>query len=266
MGAYIEVGGLKTWYDEEGSGEPLVLVHGGLSPNETWAPQMPEFAKHFRVLAPERRGHGHTPDVEGPFSYDDMATDTIGFLEAIVGGPAHLVGWSDGGIIGLIVAMRRPDLVGKLVSISANFDTTGVPEEIQSQFLSMQPDSEGLATLRSMYEAASPDGPEHWPVVFAKFIDMVSREPRIASSELERIAAPTLVVAGDDDLVSLEHTIELFRSIPNAELAIVPGTSHFPAMEKADVVNRLILDFIENDPSPTMMPIRRAARSLTPAE
>lgn len=162
--------------------------------------------------------------------------------------------------------MRRPDLVGKLVSISANFDTTGVPEEIQSQFLSMQPDSEGLATLRSMYEAASPDGPEHWPVVFAKFIDMVSREPRIPSSELKRIAAPTLVVAGDDDLVSLEHTIELFRSIPDAELAIVPGTSHFPAMEKADVVNRLILDFIENDPSPTMMPIRRAAQRLTPAE
>lgn len=259
MGSSIEIGELNTWYDEDGSGDPLVLLHGGLWPNESWEPQMPEFAKHFRVLAPERRGHGHTPDVEGPFSYDDMATDTIGFLEAIIDRPAHLVGWSDGGIIGLIVAMRRPELVAKLVSISANFDTTGVHEGIHSQFLSMQPDSEGLATLRSMYEAASPDGPEHWPVVFAKFIDMVSREPRIPSSELKRIAAPTLVLAGDDDLVSLEHTIELFRSIPNSELAIVPGTSHFLAMEKADVVNRLILDFIENDPPPTMMPIRRAA-------
>src|SRR6266511_128744 len=156
MGTYIEIGGLKTWYDEDGSGEPLMLLHGGLSPNETWGPQMPEFGKQFRVLAPERRGHGHTPDVDGPFSYDDMATDTIAFLEAVVDGPAHLVGWSDGGIIGLIVAMRRPDLVRKLVAISANFDTTGVPEEIQSQFLSMQPDSEDLAMLRSIYEAASP--------------------------------------------------------------------------------------------------------------
>jgi len=162
MGTYVEIGGLKTWYDEDGSGEPLVLLHGGLSPNETWSPQMPEFGKHFRVLAPERRGHGHTPDVDGPFSYDDMATDTIGFLEAVVEDPAHLVGWSDGGIIGLIVARRRPDLVRKLVAISANFDTTGVPKEIHSQFLSMQPDSEGFARLRSMYEAASPDGPEHW--------------------------------------------------------------------------------------------------------
>jgi len=78
MGTYIEIGGVRTWYDEDGSGEPLVLLHGGLSPNETWGPQMPEFAKHFRVLAPERCGHGHTPDIDGPFSYDDMATDTIG--------------------------------------------------------------------------------------------------------------------------------------------------------------------------------------------
>ncbi len=258
MGTYIEIGGLRTWYDEDGSGEPLVLLHGGLSTNETWGPQMPELGKVFRVLAPERRGHGHTPDVDGPFSYDDMATDTIGFLEAVVAGPAHLVGWSDGGIIGLIVAMRRPDLVRKLVAISANFDTSGVPEEILSHFLSMQPDSEGLASLRSMYEAASPDGPDHWPVVFAKFIEMASREPHIPPSELKRIAAPTLVLAGDDDLMSLEHTIELFASIPNAELAIVPGTSHFLTMEKPDVVNRLILDFIQKDPSPTMMPIRRA--------
>jgi len=154
--------------------------------------------------------------------------------------------------------MRRPDVVRKLVAISANFDTTGVPEEIQSQLLSMQPDSEDLAMLRSMYEAASPDGPEHWPVVFAKSIEMASREPRIPLSELKRIAAPTLVVAGDDDIVSLDQTIELFGSITNAELAIVPGTSHFLTMEKPHVVNRLILDFLQNDPSPTMMPIRRA--------
>ena len=190
-----------------------------------------------------------------------MATDTIGFLEAVVDGPADLVGWSDGGIIGLIIAMRRPDLVRKLVAISANIDMTGVPEEFQSQFFSMQLDSEDLTMLRSMYEAASPDGPQHWPVVFAKFVEMTSEGPRIPPAELKRIAAPTLLLAGDDDLVSLEHTIELFGSIPNAELAIVPGTSHFLAMEKPDVVNRLILDFIQNDPSPTMMPIRRADTS-----
>ena len=258
MGTYVDIGGLKTWYDEDGSGEPLVLLHGGISPNETWGPQLSELAKHFRVLAPERRGHGRTPDVEGPLSYSDMADDTIGFLELVAGGPAHLVGWSDGGIVGLIVAMRRPELVRKLVPISANFDTTGVPEQIQAHFLSTPPDSESLAGLRSLYEAASPDGPEHWPVVFAKFIEMVQHEPQMTPSELQGIAAPTLVVAGDDDLVSLEHTVELYRSIPNAELAVVPGTSHFLLAEKPELLNRLILDFLRNEPPPTMMPLRRA--------
>jgi pimeloyl-ACP methyl ester carboxylesterase len=109
-----------------------------------------------------------------------------------------------------------------------------------------------------MYEATSPDGAEHWPVVVAKFLEMAAREPHIPSSELGQIEAPTLVLAADDDLVSLEHTIELFSSIPKAELAIVPGTSHFVTVEKPHVVNRLILDFLQKDPSPTMMPLRRA--------
>lgn len=258
MGTFVDIGGLKTWYDEEGSGEPLVLLHGGLSPNETWGAQMPEFAAHFRVLAVERRGHGRTRDVDGPLTYDDMTADMIGFLDAVVDGPAHLVGWSDGGIIGLMIAMRRPDLVRTLVPISANFDTTGVPEQIMAHFSAMDPNGEGLAMLRSMYEAMSPDGPEHWPVLVRKFVEMVNREPHIPVAELNRIQAHTLILAGDDDMVSLEHTVELFRAIPNAELAIVPGTSHFLAMEKPEIVNRLILDFIEKDPPATMMPVRRA--------
>jgi len=82
MGDYVVIGRLRTWYDEQGAGDPLVLLHGGLSTNESWAAQTPALAEHFRVVAPERRAHGHTPDLEGPLSYDDMATDTIGFLES----------------------------------------------------------------------------------------------------------------------------------------------------------------------------------------
>ena len=90
MGGYLQIGDLKTWYEEQGAGEPLVLLHGGLSTNATWASQMPDFANQFRVIAPERRGHGHTPDVEGSLSFDAMAADTIGFLTELIGGPAHL--------------------------------------------------------------------------------------------------------------------------------------------------------------------------------
>jgi pimeloyl-ACP methyl ester carboxylesterase len=259
MGAYVDIGGVNTWYDEEGSGEPLVLLHGGLSTNETWGAQTPVFAERFRVVAPERRGHGHTADAPGPLTYAAMATDTVGFLDRVIGGPAHLVGWSDGGIVGLMVAIARPDLVRKLVAIGANYDTTGVVPEVEDMFASMDPDAEEMAMFRSLYQMHSPDGPEHWPVVLGKFAEMTQREPHIPVGELARISAPTLVVAGDDDMVSLEHTVALFRAIPNSELAVVPGASHAVAIEKPELLNRIVLDFLEKEPVPTMMPFRRAA-------
>ena len=257
MGGYVQIGDLSTWYDEQGAGEPLVLFHGGLSTNETWAAQIPDFAARFRVVAPERRGHGHTPDGEGPLSYDLMAEDMIGFLETVVGEPAHIVGWSDGGIVGLIVAMARPDLVRKLVAISANFDTSGMVREAIEGMTSTTADSDDLAMFRGSYEAASPDGPEHWPVVFDKFQLMISTQPNITVEQLARIRAPTLVLAGDDDMITVEHSAALFRAIPNSELALVPGTSHALVMEKPDLVNRLVIDFLEKDPVPTYMPFRR---------
>lgn len=112
--------------------------------------------------------------------------------------------------------------------------------------------------LRGLYEAVSPDGPGHWPVVFGKFTQMVSTQPPITAERLGRIGAPTLVIAGDDDLITLEHTALIFRAIPNAELAIVPGTSHCLTMEKPELVNRIVLDFVEKEPVPTFMPLRRA--------
>jgi pimeloyl-ACP methyl ester carboxylesterase len=259
MGEYVDIGGVNTWYDEEGTGEPLVLLHGGLCTNETWASQTPVFAERFRVVAPERRGHGHTADVDGPLTYSAMATDTAGFLDKVVGGPAHLVGWSDGGIVGLMVAIARPDLVRKLVAIGSNYDTAGVAPEVENMFAAMAPDSADMAVLRALYEMHSPDGPEHWPVVFGKFVEMALREPHIPVDQLTQISTPTLVVVGDDDMVSLEHTVALFRAIPNSELAVVPGASHAVGMEKPELLNRIVLDFLENEPVATMLPIRRAA-------
>lgn len=258
MGEYVDVGPLKTWFDSWGSeGPPLVLMHGGMDSNVEWEQHAPVLAEHFRVLAPERRGHGHTPDI-GPITYDLMAEDTIGFLDQMVGGPTDLVGWSDGGIVGLIVAMRRPDLVNKLVAISANFDYRGLAPEAVAQSEGMTADAEGMAYFRSNYEAMSPDGPEHWPVVVEKIVRMFATEPTIDPKDLAAISAPTLVIASDDDIMTLEHTVDLYRAIPNSQLAIVPGTSHALVLEKPDVIDRLILEFLSNEPGPTMIPIRRA--------
>src|SRR6478609_1364231 len=246
MGGYLESGGVTTWYDEQGVGEPLVLLHGGLFTNANWAEQMSDLSVQFRVIAPERRGHGHTPDIEGPLSYDAMAEDTIAFLTALGGAPAHVLGWSDGGIVGLLVAMARPDLIRKLVVIGTNYDVTGVVPEAMEGFASLQADGDDLAKLRTAYDAVSPDGPEHWPVVVAKFKDMVTTQPTISVEQLGGITASTLVVVGDDDIITLEHTASLFRAIPNSELAVVPGTSHFVVMEKPELLNRIVLDFLSS--------------------
>jgi pimeloyl-ACP methyl ester carboxylesterase len=257
-GTYVELPGVRTWYESEGAGDPLLLLHGGLCTNDTWGAQRAAFAARYHLFLPERRGHGHTPDVDGPLSYQAMADDTIAFLETVVGGPAHLVGWSDGGIVALLVALARPDLTRKVVAMGANFlpgpQSCAAPE----MFDHMTPDAPDMAMFRAMYEATSPDGPAHWPIVVDKVVDMIRTQPTLSTDDLGRISAPTLVLVGDDDLTALEHTIALYRAIPGSELAVVPGTSHALPLEKPEQVNQLILDYLANDPVPTLFPIRRA--------
>ncbi|MDI3408288.1 alpha/beta fold hydrolase [Streptomyces cavernicola] len=259
MGDYVELRGVRTWYEEEGAGDPLLLLHGGFCTNETWGAQRAAFAERYRVLLPERRGHGHTPDTPGPLSYQDMADDTVAFLESVVGAPAHLVGWSDGGIVALLVAIARPDLVRKVVAMGANFLPAPESGAAPQIFEHMTPDAPDLAMFREMYEAVSPDGAEHWPVVAAKLIDMFRTQPTVSTEDLARIEAATLVLVGDDDLVTLEHTIALYRAIPDSELAVVPGASHAVPMERPAEVNHLVLDFLGSEPAPTMFSVRRAA-------
>jgi pimeloyl-ACP methyl ester carboxylesterase len=263
MGDYVELPGVRTWYETDGAGDPLLLLHGGLCTNETWQAQRPDLAANFRVLLPERRGHGHTPDVDGPLSYQDMADDTVAFIEKVVGGPAHLVGWSDGGVIALLVAVARPDLVRKVVAIGANFlpsPESGAAPEMLDQ---LAPEAPDLTMFREAYEAVSPDGAAHWPVVVGKLAAMFRTEPNIRTEDLARITAPTLVLVGDDDLMTLEHTIALYRAIPGSQLAVVPGTSHALLMEKPSEVNRIILDFLTKEPVHTMLPLRRSPAAIT---
>jgi pimeloyl-ACP methyl ester carboxylesterase len=122
MATYVQLGAVKTWYDEHDQGDPLVLLHGGLADARFFQPNLPALAEHFHLYTPERRGHGHTPDVEGPITYQLMTDDTIAFLETVVGQPADLVGHSDGAFVAMLVAMQRPELVRRLVMISGGFN------------------------------------------------------------------------------------------------------------------------------------------------
>ncbi len=254
MSQYVEVGGIRTWYEELGEGEPVVLLHpGGAGVDaRAWGPNLPALAERFRVLTPERRAHGRTPDVDGAITFELMADDTIAFLDAVVGEPAHLVGCSDGAIVALLVALRRPDLIRKLVFVAGVFHRDGWEPGV------IDPANTPPAFLERLYGELSPDGPEHYQVVVAKVAKMHLEGPTLAAVDLNRISSRTLVMIGDDDEVRLEHAIELYRSLPESELAIIPGTSHGLLVEKPTLCNTLIMDFLTTDPMQTMAPIRRA--------
>jgi len=234
------------YYEEHGEGESLLLMHGGACTIEIFSELTPELANRYKVILPERRGHGRTADVEGPISYDLMAQDTIAFMEAAGIISAHLVGYSDGAVVGILVAMSRPDLVKKLVPISGGFDVNGLTKEALAFLQSITPET-FPQRLVEMYKQTTPDGPEHFPIVLEKLKGMMLEEPKILRENLSRIAAPTLIMAGDRDMITLEHTIELFRAIPKAQLCIVPGSSHGLVLEKPRLVAQAILDFLADE-------------------
>jgi pimeloyl-ACP methyl ester carboxylesterase len=253
--AIVELSRVRTWYDERGDGEPFVLLHGGAVDARFFDQNKEQLAARFHVLTPDLRGHGHTPDVEGPFTYEALAQDTIEFIETVVGGPAHLAGHSIGAGVALHVALRRPDLVSCLVLVSAAFHHSGqiAVDEIEVDQV--------VAAFGASYAEVSPDGEDHYAVVVRKEIDMDRREPALEKSDLRGVSARTLVIASDDDVITLEHTLALYRGIANAELAVVPGTSHFLTQEKPDLFAAIVIDFVAGDPVIPIAPIRRAQRT-----
>jgi pimeloyl-ACP methyl ester carboxylesterase len=241
--AYVDVNGLRTWHEVSGEGDPVVLLHGAFAGAASWSAQAPALAAAgYKVYVPERRGHAHTPDVEGPLSYDVMADDTVAYLDGVVGGPAHLVGWSDGAVVALLVARHRPDLVDRLVLVGQYYNSSGRVAGGLVEQLSAGGD-QVMGFLRAGYDEVSPDGPEHFPVVFAKTMRMVETEPEIDLASIGTVGAPTLVLQGDRDDVTLEHGAAVATALPRGRLAVLPGTHALP-VESPGVVNALLLWFL----------------------
>ncbi|HUS20904.1 MAG TPA: alpha/beta hydrolase [Aeromicrobium sp.] len=240
---YVTVGGRHVWHEVHGSaGTVVVLLHGGFAGAPSWDAQVPALVEAgFHVYVPERRGHGHTPDVAGPITYAAMAHETIEYLEEIVRTPAHLIGWSDGAVVAMIVAMRRPELVERMVVIGQFYNRDGrLPDSALDRMLHSP---ESTAYLRAAYDPVSPDGPEHFPVVYEKMLAMIDSEPEIALPELRRVTAPTLVLQGDRDEVTLEHGAAVAAALSGGRLAVLPG-SHALPIELPDVVNPLLVTFL----------------------
>ncbi|WP_178379994.1 alpha/beta fold hydrolase [Cryptosporangium aurantiacum] len=249
--SYATVAGLRTYYETHGTGDPVLLLHGGLATADSWAPQIAALSEQYQVIVPERRGHGRTGDVDGRYTYRLMAADTIGFAETLGLASAHVVGWSDGALVGAYVALDRPDLVEKLVLIGQYLDPSGARPELAS----MLDDGDFGEFARPGYDRLSPDGPEHFDVVLAKILRMWREDPGPGLSALPGITAPTLVMQGDDDFVTVEHSAAVARALPEAQLAVVPGTSHGLPMEKPALVNQLLLDFLGGEHPTKLAPL-----------
>lgn len=242
-GAYVDAGGVRTFYETDGEGDPLLLLHGGFVTNTSWSNQRGPLAAAYRVYLPERRAHGRTSDIPGPITYVDMAADTVAFMDAVGVESAHVVGWSDGGNVGLEVALANPERVRKLVLIGAAAHLDGATEE-GKQWVDTVTADDMPPFIRDGYARLSPDGADHFPIVFEKLVTLWRTEPRHAMSELSGIEAPTLVLIGDNDGLTVEHAAAMAKALPNGQLAVVPGADHFLIFTKAALVNRLILDFL----------------------
>jgi pimeloyl-ACP methyl ester carboxylesterase len=243
-GGYVDTGGLRTYYEVSGEGEPLLLLHGGFCPVETFDGLTLRLAEACRVYLPERRGHGRTADVDGPITFENMAEDTVAFMGALGIGSAHLVGWSDGAVVALHVALGHPELVRTLVLIGTPVNLDGMAAEAREMLESDLTPEILPPFLRELYAGVSPDGPEHFDVVFEKLSSTWKVEPSFELSELKQLGMPTLVMLGDRDVVTVEHAAAVQQAIPDAQLAVVPGVDHGFPMLAPELVSRPVITFL----------------------
>ncbi len=243
-GEFFPVNGIRLYFEIFGSGEPLLLLHGGGATIESWFAQIPELAKKFKVIVPDSRGHGRTNDADGPIDFSLMASDFEGLLDHLGIQNSMIVGWSDGGVIGMEMAIRRPDLVRKIVAFGAHARPEGMTSEFKTEVEGFSSET-FPAILSDGYKALSPDGPEHWPVVFGKLKTMWLTLPNYRDSQLQGIRCPVLLLVGEIDIVREEESRRIASLVPKARLKILKGASHYAPVEIPEVVNAEIIGFLE---------------------
>jgi pimeloyl-ACP methyl ester carboxylesterase len=239
-GNYVKSGNVSIYYETFGSGPPVLVLHGGLGSLEDMGCQIKALAASHFVIAPDSRGQGRSTDSDQPLSYSLMADDMSALLSKLGISRTDVVGWSDGGIIGLDLAMRYPERVRRLIAISANYDPSGIPQS---------PTTEAdLPRTPIRYRLQAKD-PAYWPVIYRKVIEMWRTQPNFSLDDLGHIRAPTLIIAGEFDLIKREHTAQLAKAIPESREIIVKGATHAVPTDKPDVVNKIILNFLESSPN-----------------
>lgn len=238
-----EANGISIHYLVYGHGAPVILLHGGLANTDYWGSQVKALAPHHTVILMDSRGHGRTTRDQRPYGYDLMADDVVALMDVLKAPKADIVGWSDGAILGLDLAMRHPDRVGKIFAFAANTVTSGVKEGVEKN-----------PTFAAYIDRAGHEYEAHsaTPKEYGAFVDQISKmwaeQPNWSDAQLKAITAPVLVVDGDhDEAIKREHTEYIAATIPGAGLLILPNASHFAFLQDPAMFNYAILHFLGDE-------------------
>jgi pimeloyl-ACP methyl ester carboxylesterase len=238
-----QINGVSIYYAIYGQGSPVIFLHGGLANADYWGDQVLPVAAHHTVILMDSRGHGRSTRDARPYGYDLMADDVVALMDQLKITKADIVGWSDGGIIGIDLSMRHADRVGKVFAFAANTVTSGVKDGVEKN-----------PTFAAFIERA---GREYLaysatPKEYGAFVDQISRmwaeQPNWSDAQLKAIDTPVLVVDGDhDEAIKREHTEYIAATIPHAGLLILPNTSHFAFLQDPRQFNFAILHFLGDE-------------------
>lgn len=253
---YASVNGLSMYYEIHGKGIPLVLLHGSLTTIDTsFGGILPSLAKTRQVIAVEQQGHGHTADIDRPLTYEQMAEDTTELLLQLGIEKADFFGYSMGAAIALQIAIKHPDIVRKLVVVSAAYNNDGLYPEVLEGEEKLKPEDLDGTEWQKAYARIAPN-PEQWHTLIEKEKQLTREFKGWKPEEIKAIKAPTLIITGDSDIVRPEHVIEIFRllgggvagdliGLPRSRLAVLPGTTHVTLVERADWLLSMIGEFLD---------------------
>jgi pimeloyl-ACP methyl ester carboxylesterase len=239
---HVAVAGVRIWYAEFGVGAPVVLLHGGLANSNYWGKLVPALAKLYHVIVVDSRGHGRSTRDEQPYSYELMASDVVAVMDRLKIEKAAIVGWSDGAILGLELAIHHPERVGSIFAFGANSDPSGLREEgLRSPAVVAF-----LARAEQEYAALS-STPSEFKAFTEAINEMWATQPKITKAQLNGIRVPTWIVDGDhDEMIRREHTESMAAEIPGAGLLLQPEVSHFALLQDPELFDRDVLHFLEH--------------------
>jgi pimeloyl-ACP methyl ester carboxylesterase len=259
-GDYAEVNGLNMYYEVHGTGRPLLLLHGAYMTIDAMGEVLSRLAESRQVIAVELQAHGRTADIDRPLGYESMADDVVALLRHLGVEEADVFGFSMGGGVALQVAIRHPEVVRKLVVVSAAHTSDSMHPELLEMIPSITPEVFAGTPIEEDYLRTAPN-PDDFPTLVAKLKQLDMEHFAWPSEDVRGIAAPTLLVVGDSDAVRLEHVIELFRllgggvmgdlaGLPKSQLAVLPGTTHFippggGILDRADWLLTIISPFLD---------------------